>query len=405
MADYDLDSELYRTAETTAELMTRPHNQASHEINGQAGFLDLALRLKVAIISKLRNVTVHGNSSIAGIGASATVANHEDVFTANLGSDFVNHIEEDWFEMSGHRTINLRYVTKKIRTDVDSTDAQHLASMVNEVRILASETLHQRHNVVRLFAISWLERSDRGRHWPQLLLQKADLGTLDSFVRSGPRNLQTKLMISLDMMHGLDALHDHGVTHCDLKPQNVLIFRDALRAANAELTTQAALDPVRAVLCDFGFSVIHSDFSPSASLQAGIGTYPWMAPEMETQAAVQLEHLHKADLYSFALTMASLLMDGRRPFADLDHESVTRIKLGEDENLTAAKQVEDELERHANLDPSHFMYISRILDDTLARRLEDRSDLQTLYDELSTIFSLTVAHGGYYVPDDEAVAL
>lgn len=45
--------------------------------------------------------------------------------------------------------------------------------------------------------------------------------------------------------------------------------------------------------------------------------------------------------------MASLLMDGRRPFAGLDRESVTRIKLGEDEDLTAAKQVEDELERHA----------------------------------------------------------
>jgi serine/threonine protein kinase len=402
MADYDLE---YRTTEATAELMTRPHYQASHNINGQAGFLSLALHLKVPIISNLRNVEVHGNSSIAGVGASATVANHEDVFKANLDRDFTNHIEEDWFEMCGQRTVNLRYVTKKIRTNVGSTDAQHLASMVNEVRILASETLHQRHNVVRLFAISWLERSDQGRHWPQLLVQKADLGTLDSFVKSGPRNLQTKLMLSLDMLHGLDALHDHGVTHCDLKPQNVLIFIDDLRAARAELTTQSALDPVRAVLCDFGFSVIHSDYSPSASIEAGIGTYPWMAPEMETQAAVQLKDLHKADLYSFTLTMASLLMDGRRPFASLDRESVTRIKLGEDEDLTAAEQVEDELRRQSNLTPSDFTYISIILNDALAPRLEDRSDLQTLYNGLSDMFSLTVAHSGYYVPDGEAVAL
>ena len=153
MADYNLDSELYHTTEATTELMTRPHNQASHDINGQAGFLSLALRLEVPIISKRRNVVVHVNSSIAGIGASATVANHEDVFTANLGSDFVNHVEEDWFERSGQRTINLRYVTKKIRTEVGSTDAQHLASIVNEVRVLASATLYRRHNVLRLLII------------------------------------------------------------------------------------------------------------------------------------------------------------------------------------------------------------------------------------------------------------
>jgi serine/threonine protein kinase len=90
--------------------------------------------------------------------------------------------------------------------------------MVDEVCIVASEILHQRHNVVRLFAIPWLERSDQGLHRPQPLVQKADLGTLDSFAGSGPLNLQTELMISLDMMPGLDALHDHYVTHCDLKP-------------------------------------------------------------------------------------------------------------------------------------------------------------------------------------------
>lgn len=77
MANYDFDSELYRTTKATEELMTRPHNQAPHNVDGQAGFLGLALHLGVPILSNLRNVTVHGNYSIAGIGASATVANHE----------------------------------------------------------------------------------------------------------------------------------------------------------------------------------------------------------------------------------------------------------------------------------------------------------------------------------------
>jgi hypothetical protein len=51
-----------------------------------------------------------------------------------------------------------------------------------------------------------------------------------------------------------------------------------------------------------------------------------MVPEMETQAAVQLENLYKTRLYSFILTVASPLMDERRPFAGLDRESVTRVQ-------------------------------------------------------------------------------
>lgn len=59
-------------------------------------------------------------------------------------------------------------------------------------------------------------------------------------------------MVSLDM---LDALYDHGVNHCDLKSQTVLIFKDALREAKAELTTQSAweyhwLDSTVADFCD-----------------------------------------------------------------------------------------------------------------------------------------------------------
>ena len=68
-------------------------------------------------------------------------------------------------------------------------------------------------------------------------------------------------------------------------------------------------------------------------------------------------------------------------------------------------QVEDELRRYANLIPPGVTYISNILNDALSPRLEDRSDLQTLCNELSAMFLVTAAHSGYYVPDDEAVAL
>lgn len=402
MANYDFESDFYGTREATSELSSRPHSKPS-QINGQAGFLSVALHLKIPIITSVRNVAINGNSSIAGAGAgaSAAVSNHADVFKAKLDQDFANEADTDWFDASADRVVDLRYITKIIRTNVVASNAEHLASMVNEVRILASGTLRQRHNILRLFALSWQERSDHGHHWPQLLMQKAELGTLDSYIRSSPRNLQTKLMVSLDVLHGLDALHDDGVTHCDVKPQNTLIFADEQRSADPTLTSQARVAAVRAKLCDFGFSVIHSDYESTSTCRAGIGTYPWMAPEMEACTTVELEHLHSIDTYSFALTLASVPTNGRTPLIELDRQFLTSIKSAQSGDLTAAKQLENELNTHGDLTPLQMTYIANVLEGALATQPVNRQDLQTIYPFLTTLFSLTVAHSGYYIVDHD----
>ena len=390
MAHYDFESNQYRSEEGASDITYL-------QPDGQAAFLSFALYLEIPIISNSRNVAIHGNSSFAGAGASAAVSNHEDVFEFDLDSDFVNP-GTDWFAAPSRPTIELRYVTKKIRTHTPSTDAQHLKSMVNEIRILAASTIRQVRTIVPLLAISWQERPDQGRHWPQLLLQKADMGNIDTFARSVALNLQTKFMLALDVLHGLHALHAHDVTHCDVKPQNILVFEYPLRRSHPEFMGKCGLDrAICAKVCDFGFSVIHTDYDTTSSHRFGIGTYPYQAPEMESCRHTQLAELHSVDIYSFALTFASIVMNGREPFAGLLPENVTRIKAGDMPELTAAERITMEVEEHSDLKAIQGTYVSNILGGALASRREDRWDLLDINNSLSEVFGLTVAHHGFSV--------
>ncbi|MGZ7031037.1 MAG: serine/threonine-protein kinase, partial [Thermoanaerobaculia bacterium] len=98
--------------------------------------------------------------------------------------------------------------------------------------------------------------------------------------------------IARQISRGLDAAHEQGIIHRDIKPQNVLIdHRGEIK------------------LMDFGIARMAE--APEAMTQAGliVGTPHYMSPEQ-----VQGKQLDsRSDVYSVGVLMYEMLV-GRRPF-------------------------------------------------------------------------------------------
>lgn len=107
-----------------------------------------------------------------------------------------------------------------------------------------------------------------------------------------------KRVLCHDTAAGLQAVHDVGLIHGDVKAENVLLFSGKDRRV--------------AKLGDFGFSLVEGFESDTVWLG---GTRPWQAPEV--QHAVPITEAKHSDTYSFGLLVWYLALDGRDPFKRL----------------------------------------------------------------------------------------
>jgi serine/threonine protein kinase len=145
------------------------------------------------------------------------------------------------------------------------------------------------------------------------MLECAEKGTLADYIKSKSPNYRSKISIGLDVIKGLDFLHQHRIVHCDVAPTNILIFAEP-EVAN---TSALGIEPVFAKLCDFGSAVILADYPPGSRFKCRIGTLPWISPELNHPLEIEISLLPKADVYSFGLVMVSTFMDGVVP-SDFD---------------------------------------------------------------------------------------
>jgi serine/threonine protein kinase len=323
MADLDYTSH-YTTVSTDSEVLMRPNQR--YLVKGQADFLAIALALEIPILSAKNNVPANSDMAASGLGRSFAVSRSTAEYKPSLSFDFVGDPPTHWFKRTSFRdTLTIRrHVTKKIvtTTEDDVDDARQLASITNEIRILASRSLRRNQNIVSLLFISWDEAPSDGRFWPQIVLECAEKGTLADYLQSKQLDFRTKISVALDIVKGLHHLHLHKVVHCDLKPANILIFADTERTQ----LSSAGIDSVVAKLCDFGFAVITSDYRPGDTFCNKVGSFPWMSPQLELGLPFAIDMLPKADVFSFGLVMASILMNGVTPFDGIAPEDITEAK-------------------------------------------------------------------------------
>ncbi|HXA02245.1 MAG TPA: AAA family ATPase [Cytophagaceae bacterium] len=121
--------------------------------------------------------------------------------------------------------------------------------------------------------------------------------TLYQYLKGGPLSLREFFKIAIPISKGLFVLHEKGIIHKDIKPQNIFI--------------NPANDEIRII--DFGIaSLLPTEYSPALPNPEFIeGTLPYMSPEQTGRMNRALDY--RTDMYSLGVAFY-LMITGELPF-------------------------------------------------------------------------------------------
>ena len=181
-----------------------------------------------------------------------------------------------------------RNVALKLLPEAMADDPERLERFEGEARVLASVS-HP--NIVTVFSV---EECDGKRF---LTMERVEGTSLDDLIPEGGLETEPLLDLAIQMARGLEAAHEQGVVHRDLKPGNVMVGSDE-----------------RLRILDFGLA---KRTEPDRRLtdtvtEEGqlIGTGPYMAPEQVKGGVVDF----RSDIFTFGVLLYEMAT-GERPFA------------------------------------------------------------------------------------------
>ena len=188
-----------------------------------------------------------------------------------------------------------REVALKTLPEELARQPERLARLKQEARILASL------NHPGIATLHGLEQSDGGV--PVLVMELVEGESLAERLRRGAFPLREAVTVAHQIALALEAAHEKGVLHRDLKPGNIRLGPDGrvklLDFGLAKAVRKAALD-----------SHLDTQSSPHSEAGTVLGTAPYMSPE---QAKGQ-EADRRTDIWAFGCVLYEMLA-GKRAFA------------------------------------------------------------------------------------------
>src|SRR5215831_17750511 len=179
-----------------------------------------------------------------------------------------------------------------------------------------------------------------------LVMEYLDGRTLKEVIKSeGPMQLARVVEILRQVAGALDAAHEQGVVHRDLKSDNIMLSK----TNGGEW----------AKVLDFGIAKIQQSDAPDADITAAnlvIGTPQYMSPEQCSQSAVIDA---RSDIYSFGIILYEMLA-GQPPFA------------GESPTVIMMKQVQEPPPSILQTRPELPVTVASLIEKALAKQPADR---------------------------------
>jgi serine/threonine-protein kinase len=197
-----------------------------------------------------------------------------------------------------HATMGKQVAVKILKSELA---ADPIIAQRFEQEAMAASRIHHPH------AISVIDYGQSEGHLPFIVMELVKGKTLGELLRSqGAFSVERAANILRQICGALDAAHQVGVVHRDIKPDNIIIGEYDGR------------DWVEVV--DFGVAKIQEDMNRRSSLTGAnviVGTPRYMSPEQCNEAPVDA----RSDIYSLGVVLYEML-SGEAPFQG---DSSTRL--------------------------------------------------------------------------------
>ncbi len=197
--------------------------------------------------------------------------------------------------LAEHTVMGWKAAIKVLRRSL-ADDKVLVRRFLNEARVIKAV----RHpNIVEIIDVGILPDG-----LPYLLMELLEGETVGARLhRDGRLTVEQALDIGIQTAVALQAAHDKGITHRDLKPDNLFLVPDPEDPAQEKVK-----------VLDFGIAKHDAENrSPSAHTRSGVllGTPAYMSPEQCRGIAEAVDH--RADIYALSVILHQMLA-GRAPF-------------------------------------------------------------------------------------------
>jgi len=202
-------------------------------------------------------------------------------------------------------TLN-REVALKLLPAKMADDAERRERFEREAKVIAAL---DHPNIVTIHSIEHAPGSDGEVHFitMQLVVGK----TLGDLIPAGGFSVDRFFELAIPLAEAVSVAHEHGITHRDLKPGNVMVAEDGrLKVLDFGLA-KLAEEPAAATEPDMA-TVAETGYQPPADLtEEGkvLGTVAYMSPEQAEGKVVD----HRSDIFSLGIILYQMA-SGEAPF-------------------------------------------------------------------------------------------